>query len=390
MPIECGIQQLNKLLMHYGCPSSVGVQLQSSMELFLIELGRTHQPFDESFQLYQSWITSSWVKSIWEKVDHYGYKIVLNNIDFPFPRVGDKWLMRVFEDLGYDQKELRRLNRVRLHQQVLFLSDVLCVKGKKIDPKYKRLRWEDETWSNRIFPYEEPSSTDLKIWKSALNQLAPGGRLSVSARVGNWVHVGHKLQPWRYDDEANILFRHHGEDLMDEYPRAMIPPHHTNSGRYTKFGSNRARTPCNVACTVEEMAPAIYRVVNHASIPGPSLPPTTLWEVLEQWGSMWMWDDLELTGSFEFLVAAIIDGSLTCVSDGSYIKEMYPDSAQQHLFWNVHGDEVGLLGNSRRRHSPLVHIVGNFLDYWPSILFYWRSTSYRHPFRGPLRSILIA
>jgi len=60
---------------------------------------------DESFQLYQSWITSSWVKSIWEKVDHYGYKIVLNNIDLPFPRVGDKWLMRVFEDLGYDQQE---------------------------------------------------------------------------------------------------------------------------------------------------------------------------------------------------------------------------------------------------------------------------------------------
>jgi hypothetical protein len=119
------------------------------------------------------------------------------------------------------------------------------------------------------------------------------------------VHVGHKLQPWRYCDQTNTLFRHHGEDLMDEYPRAMIPPHNTTPGRYTKYGSNRARIPCNVACTVEEMAPAIYRVVNHASIPGPSLPPSTLWEVLEQWGSMWMWDDLELTGSFEFLVAAI-------------------------------------------------------------------------------------
>eukprot|EP00984_Skeletonema_dohrnii_P025480 scaffold14646_cov77-Skeletonema_dohrnii-CCMP3373.AAC.6 len=195
---------------------------------------------------------------------HYGYKIVLNNIDLPFPRVGE-WLMRVFEDLGYDQQELRRLNRVRLHQQVLFLSDVLCVKGKKNDPKYKRLRWDDKTWSNLIFPYEEPSSSDFKIWISALV---------------NWLQ-----EPWRYCDETNTLFRHHGEDLMDEYPRAMIPPHNTTPGRYTKYGSNRSRIPCNVACTVEEMAPAIYRVVNHASIPGPSLPPSTLWEVLEQWGS---------------------------------------------------------------------------------------------------------
>ncbi len=111
----------------------------------------------------------------------------------------------------------------------------------------------------------------------------------------------------------------------DIYPRAIIPPHDANPGRYSKYGSVRARVQCEVACTVEEMAPAIYRVVNYASIPGPSPPPSSLWEVLEQWGSMWMWEDLELTGSFEFLVAAIIDGSLACVADGSHIKEIYPD-----------------------------------------------------------------
>ncbi len=66
--------------------------------------------------------------------------MVLNNIDnfFPRPRVGDKWFMHVSEDedLQYSPQELR-LNRVRLHQQVLFLSDILCVKvkGTKIDTK---------------------------------------------------------------------------------------------------------------------------------------------------------------------------------------------------------------------------------------------------------------
>lgn len=38
-----------------------------------------------------------------------------------------------------------------------------------------------------------------------------------------------------------------------------------------------------------------------------------------------MWDDLEMSGDFEFLAAAIADGSLVCVADGSFIKEMYPD-----------------------------------------------------------------
>jgi hypothetical protein len=124
---------------------------------------------------------------------------------------------------------------------------------------------------------------------------------------------------------------------MDALTGAIIPPHDTTAGRYSRCGRNLARVHCDVACTVEEVVPAIYRIVNFTSISGPSLPPSTLWEVLEQWVSMWMWEDLEMTRSFEFLVAAIIDGSLACVPDGSYIKELYPDicSAAFILEWRL-------------------------------------------------------
>ncbi len=40
---------------------------------------------------------------------------------------------------------------------------------------------------------------------------------------------------------------------------------------------------------------------------------------------MWMWEDLELTGNYEFLAAAITNGSLVCVADGFFIKEMHQD-----------------------------------------------------------------
>jgi hypothetical protein len=61
----------------------------------------------------------------------------------------------------------------------------------------------------------------------------------------------------------------------------------------------------------------------------------------EQWGNMLMWEDLELTGSFEFLVGSIIDGSLVCVADSSYINELYQIFILYHLFWNAQGDVVG-------------------------------------------------
>jgi len=112
---------------------------------------------------------------------------------------------------------------------------------------------------------------------------------------------------------------------MDVYPRAVLAPYHNNPRRYSKYGSDRERIHYGNACTVEEVATAVYRMVSFATLPAPPTPPTTLSEVLEQWGSMWMWDEMELTGSFEFLLEAIAAGSLDCVADGSFIKEKYPD-----------------------------------------------------------------
>lgn len=42
--VEAAVQQLNKLLMNYGCKSSVGVELQVCMELMITELGMSFQP----------------------------------------------------------------------------------------------------------------------------------------------------------------------------------------------------------------------------------------------------------------------------------------------------------------------------------------------------------
>ncbi len=72
------------------------------------------------------------------------------------------------------------------------------------------------------FPAEEPSSKYFKVWKSALSQIAPRGLLS--ARLGNGVHIGHKLQPWWYCAASTRLFSYLGNDLMEVWytPRRKI------------------------------------------------------------------------------------------------------------------------------------------------------------------------
>ena len=65
--IECLIAQLNKLIMHYGSQSGLGLNIQTLLELLIIKMGLSLQPFTEDYDTCQHWVTSSWLKSVWEK-----------------------------------------------------------------------------------------------------------------------------------------------------------------------------------------------------------------------------------------------------------------------------------------------------------------------------------
>jgi hypothetical protein len=93
--------------------------------------------------------------------------------------------MQRFEDAGYSLAELRRLNKVRIHQQVIFLSDVLRANGLRLDGKYLQRRPSSATWSKHKFPKEKPCSRDFALWRAALAEIAPSHRSS--EKLGRFV-----------------------------------------------------------------------------------------------------------------------------------------------------------------------------------------------------------
>ncbi len=50
--VECFLAQITKLLIHYGCQSGLGIQMQVSTELLITELGISSQPFQELYATY--------------------------------------------------------------------------------------------------------------------------------------------------------------------------------------------------------------------------------------------------------------------------------------------------------------------------------------------------
>ncbi len=64
---------LNKLLMHYGCDTAMGRFMRASHSLFLLELGISLQPLQESYGKYSFLLTHSVVGEglqVWSQDGH--------------------------------------------------------------------------------------------------------------------------------------------------------------------------------------------------------------------------------------------------------------------------------------------------------------------------------
>ena len=122
--VEALIAMTNKLLMHYGCRSALGDFMKMSYGYLTLELGVTFQPLQALYNRFLFLATHSWMKMLWEKADRFGVTIETAKGPLSFPRDGDRFLMLVLMERGYSRETMRRLNRVRIHLQVLFLSDV--------------------------------------------------------------------------------------------------------------------------------------------------------------------------------------------------------------------------------------------------------------------------
>jgi hypothetical protein len=69
--VECFIAPLNKLIKNYGCVSCLGMYLQTSMEIMIVEGVVSTQILSQSIQQYSKWVTHSWLRLVWEMVDMF-------------------------------------------------------------------------------------------------------------------------------------------------------------------------------------------------------------------------------------------------------------------------------------------------------------------------------
>ena len=117
-----------------------------------------------------------------------------------------------------------------MHQQVLFLSDVLGASGKSLDKKYLKQRGEGEQWSTFRFPKEKAPRKDFLLWQQEIAQLILAG--GIMDRLGNFKAPPHKFYEWRLDNEDKRLLHIKGE-VMYMYKLLQVGRYETTPNRWT-------------------------------------------------------------------------------------------------------------------------------------------------------------
>ena len=188
---------------------------------------------------------------------------------------------------GHSTEDLRRLNRLRVHQQVLFLSYVLGASGKYLDKKYLKPRGEGEQWSTFQFPKEKRPRRDFWLWQHAIAQLITAG--GIMDRLGNFKAPPHKIWEWRLNNYDTRLLHIKGE-VMDVYKPLQVERYTTTLNRWTRVQIAIPTAKVGQYCGIREVAPAVIAVLSHTDPPPSPLKNDSFLEVLIEWGCTWIWD----------------------------------------------------------------------------------------------------
>jgi hypothetical protein len=225
--------------------------------------------------------------------------------------------MQLLFEMGYPQEILQRLNCMRKFLQVLFLLNILTALGSKIDPEVLSHQPLSKARSCLRWPTECPTEFDFQLWRDVMHSLCPSRHLHT--RLGNFITPTHKIWMWTWDNASSFLCHASDDGATEEI---------FVSGCKIDFCYLHTR-PSGIngtVCLVEPTHASCGWWLTSLALAAVLTPmPQTFLDVLHSWGNTWLWDNISITGGFNWLHEAIQDGTLVAVTDGSYICKLYPN-----------------------------------------------------------------
>lgn len=333
LTIETTAATLSSLLQHYNMDTALGITLKAAMEHLQLELGVPGCPFDYDFSVWGHLATDSWVKALWERIDKFGIVVKLDYHTIPTPREHDIPIMQLMVDKGLRGTDLKRVNRARIAQEALFLSDITTATGRHLEAHLLDDWWfdtsEGELGKHRStlqFSTEFPTVEDWKLWKKILKTVA-STTLFLNQPLGRWVAPSTRI--WRHFFHPQL---HIAEVHFDDRIRIYEHDIHSSDRSWILTYTRSAETsmPGMVPAVLEELQDGKLRKRSdgqplwNGSGDDDNMGMSFL-DRLKSKGGEWMWETLEYNAEPDWIFDAMIRGSLYCVTDGSYNASLATD-----------------------------------------------------------------
>lgn len=132
---------------------------------------------------------------------------------------------------------------------------------------------------------------------------------------------------------------------MDIYTPTLVPLYTRRPNCWTRARIDAPIEDCTMLCTVKEVGVAVWSICSFTPAAPKPMIPTNFWQVMQEWGCGWLWDNLQIVGPTDWLSGAIAKGSCIGVTDGSYMRELRIDICAVAFFFESADKSCKLVGS---------------------------------------------
>ncbi len=193
------IGMINVFTQHFEAGTALAKKFTASLKALQLEIVCIGNPLLENYNELGLLAMACWAKFFWEQKHFYRFVIHMEYVPLQLPQQNDALIVTILQRAGYTGNKIATLNRCRITNKMLFLSDIATACGRYIDCT---LLGPLAPWLGPrltyTFPQEVPSSKDWLLWRTfRMLYLGLGGLLHIP--LGEWLHPSHRIWEWFYD-----------------------------------------------------------------------------------------------------------------------------------------------------------------------------------------------
>lgn len=299
------------LLRHGPQPTLTGLFLRGTIEAAKLEIGLPTDLFSSPYAQVSRLSTESWIKDVWHEFHTSAVHVQERTPNLAPQRDNDQFLIRAFLSAGITGRKLLRLNRCRLRNKIISLSDMTTGDGRQIlpdclqdCPQNRRL---DIAW-----PTQGPlPSADWLLWKQSIRTtFCKRDSLRLAVPLGHWTSPHHSAA---FDSDTNRIFLRAPNDTWHTYQRDSWYNHTVTSTSDrpppTALGGHAWLTPLRLVTS--GWSPSRLSL--------PPSPPTSFLESLQSTPphDKWAIEYTRVLGDVRIWIFHLIAGTAIAVADGS-------------------------------------------------------------------------